>query len=185
MLLTMRQLPQRSVRSLSLVSTTLYAALFPRLHRAIAFCARNEWALNVLDVGLFLEDCPNCRAGEILQHARQLTVKAPIHIARFHCCVYNSNFFPPTMSLRGLTLGSPHEPTAHGGFLDSLSSQIHQAFTRLESGILHSFQYVLRHCREEPQLTCSDGISGPASLPTSWMLEDTSCTIRIRSVVSL
>ncbi|KAL2838688.1 hypothetical protein BJX68DRAFT_248701, partial [Aspergillus pseudodeflectus] len=35
MLLTMCQLPQRDVRSLSLVSTTLYAALFPRLHRAI------------------------------------------------------------------------------------------------------------------------------------------------------
>ena len=185
MLLTMRQLPQRSVRSLSLVSTKFYAALFPRLHRAITFRARNEWALNVLDVGLFLGDCPNCRAGEILQHARQLTVKAPIHIARFHRCVYNSNFFPPAMSPGGLTLGSPHEPTAHRGFLDSLSSQIHRVFTRLEPGILHSFQYVLRHCPEEPQLTCLDGISGPASLPTSWMLRDTSSTISIRSVVSL
>ena len=185
MLLTMRQLPQRSVQSLSLVSTTLYVALFPRLYRAIAFCARNEWTLNVLDVGLFLGDCPNRRAGEILQHARQLTVKAPIHIARFHRCVYNSNFFPSAMSPRGLTLGSPHEPTAHGGFLDSLSSQIHQVFTRLEPGILHSFQYVLRHCLEEPQLTHLDGISGAASPPTSWMLKDTWSTIKIRSVVSL
>jgi hypothetical protein len=126
MLLTMRQLPPRSVRSLSLVSTTLYAALFPRLHRAITFRASNEWALNILDVGLFLGDSPDYRAAEILHYTRQLTVKAPIRIARFHRCVYNSNFFPPATSPRGLTLGSPHEPTAHSGFLESLSSQIHQ-----------------------------------------------------------
>ncbi|GAA93031.1 hypothetical protein AKAW_11143 [Aspergillus luchuensis IFO 4308] len=42
-------LPQRSVRSLSLVSTTLYAAVFPRLHRAITFRASNEWVLNILE----------------------------------------------------------------------------------------------------------------------------------------
>jgi hypothetical protein len=185
MLLTMRQLPQRSVRSLSLVSTILYAALFPRLHRAITFRASNEWALNILDVGLFLGDCPDYRAGEILHYTRQLTVKAPIRIARFHRCVYNSNFFPPATSPRGLTLGSPHEPTAHSGFLESLSSQIHQVFPRLEPGILHSFQYVLGHCLKEPQLTRLDGISGPASPRTSWMLKDAWCTTRNRSVVSL
>lgn len=185
MLLTRLQLPQRSVRSLSLVSTTLYAALFPRLHRAITFHASNEWALNILDVSLFLKDCPDHRAGEILHYTRQLTVEAPIRIARFHRCVYNSNFFPPAMSPRGLPLGSPHEPIAHGGFLESLSSQIHQVFTRLEPGILHSFQYVLRHCLKEPQLTCLDGISGPASPPMSWMFKDTSCTIRNRFVVFL
>lgn len=111
MLLTMSQLPQRSVRSLSLVSTTLYAALFSRLHRAITFRARNEWALNILDFSLFLGDCPDSRVGDILHDTRRLTVKAPIRIARFHRCVYNSNFFPPAMSPRGLTLGSPHEPT--------------------------------------------------------------------------
>ncbi|KAL2801507.1 hypothetical protein BJX63DRAFT_426677 [Aspergillus granulosus] len=139
-------LPQRSVRSLSLVSTTLYAALFPRLHRAITFRASNEWALNILDVGLFLGDCPDYRAGEILHYTRQLTVKAPIRIARFHRCVYNSNFFPPAMSPRGLTLGSPHEPTAHKGFLESLSSQIHQVFPRLDPRILHSFQWHIGTC---------------------------------------
>ncbi|KAL6229141.1 hypothetical protein BDW75DRAFT_225589 [Aspergillus navahoensis] len=115
MLLTMRQLPQRSVRLFSSVSTTLYAALFPRLHRAITFRASNECALNILDVDLFLGDCPDCRAGQILHYTRQLTMKAPIHIARFHRCVYNSNFFPPAMSPRGLTLASPHKPTAHRG----------------------------------------------------------------------
>ncbi|CEL11749.1 hypothetical protein ASPCAL14846 [Aspergillus calidoustus] len=139
-------LPQRSVWSLSLVSTILYAALFPRLHRAITFRASNEWALNILDVGLFLGDCPDYRAGEILHYTRQLTVKAPIRIARFHRCVYNSNFFPPATSPRGLTLGSPHEPTAHSGFLESLSSQIHQVFPRLEPGILHSFQWHIGTC---------------------------------------
>ncbi|RDK41038.1 hypothetical protein M752DRAFT_284537 [Aspergillus phoenicis ATCC 13157] len=125
-------LPQHSLRSLRSVSTTLYAALFPRLHCAITF--RQS----------FLGDGPKCRARDILQHARQLTVKAPIHIARFHHCVYNSDFFPPARSPRGLTLGSPHEPTAHRGFLDSLSSQIHRAFALLEPGTLHSFQYILR-----------------------------------------
>ncbi|KAJ0418366.1 hypothetical protein BJY00DRAFT_325054 [Aspergillus carlsbadensis] len=139
-------LPQRSVRSLSLVSTTLYAALFPRLHRAITFRASNEWALNILDVGLFLGDSPDYRAAEILHYTRQLTVKAPIRIARFHRCVYNSNFFPPATSPRGLPLGSPHEPTAHSGFLESLSSQIHQVFPRLEPGILHSFQWHIGTC---------------------------------------
>lgn len=131
---------------MSLVSTTLYAALFPRVHRAITFRASNEWALNILDVNFFLGDCLDSRVGEILHYTRQLAVKAPIRIARFHRCVYNSNFFPPAMSPRGLTLGSPHEPAAHRGFLESLSSQIHQVFTRLEPGILHSFQYVLRCC---------------------------------------
>ncbi|GLA26512.1 hypothetical protein AnigIFM63326_003672 [Aspergillus niger] len=121
-------LPQHSLRSLRSVSTTLYAALFPRLHCAITFRASNEWALN------------------ILEHARQLTVKAPIHIARFHHCVYNSDFFPPARSPRGLTLGSPHEPTAHRGFLDSLSSQIHRAFALLEPGTLHSFQWHIGTC---------------------------------------
>ncbi|KAL2841287.1 hypothetical protein BJX68DRAFT_278660 [Aspergillus pseudodeflectus] len=91
----MCQLPQRDVRSLSLVSTTLYAAL-------------NEWALNILDVDPFLGGCPDHRAGEILRCTRQLTVKALIGTAR------------------GLTLGNPHEPTAHRGFLESLLSQMHQ-----------------------------------------------------------
>ena len=170
---------------MSLVSTTLYVALFPRLHRAITFRASNEWALNILDVSLFLGDCPDYRVGEILHDTRELTVKAPILIARFHRCVYNSNFFPPAMSPRGLTLGSPHEPTAHRRFLESRSSQIHQVFTRLEPGMLRSFRCVLRHCLKEPQLTRLDGISGPASLPTSWMFKDTSYSIRDRSVVSL
>lgn len=142
MLLMMRQLPPRSLRSLSLVSTTLHAALFPRLHRAITFRASNEWALNILDVGPFLKDCPDCRSEEILHCTKELTVKAPIHFALFHRCVYNSNFFPPGMSPRGLTIGSPHEPTAHRDFLKSLSAQIHQVLIRLEPGIVHSFQYV-------------------------------------------
>jgi hypothetical protein len=141
--------------------------------------------LNILDVAPFLGDYPNYRAGEILHYTRQLTVKAPIRIARFHRCVYNSNIFPPAMSPRGLTLGNPHEPTAHRGFLESLLSQMHQVFPRLEPGILDSFQLVLRHCPEEPQLTRLGGISGPASPQTSWMLKDTSCTTRNRSAVSL
>lgn len=184
-LLTMRQLSPRSVRSLSLVSTTLYAALFPRLHRAVTFCASNEWALNILDVSLFLKDCPACRAEEILHCTRELTVKAPIHIARFHRCVYNSNFIPPAMSAGGYTIGSPHVPTAHRGFLESLSSQIHQVLIRLEPGFLNSFQYVSSRCLKEPQLTCLDGIPGPASPATSWMLKDTSCASRSKSAVSL
>lgn len=102
----MCQLPQRSVRSLCLVSSTLYAALFPRLHRAITFCASNEWPLNVLDVGHFLQDHPDPRAREIMQDVRRLTVKAPVHLARSHRCVYNNNFFPPIMSPRGLRWGA-------------------------------------------------------------------------------
>jgi hypothetical protein len=122
MLLILCQLPQNSIWLLSLVSTILYAALFPQLYHAITFHASNEWALNILDVGPFLGDYPNYHAGEILYYTRQLTVKAPIRIAWFHHCVYNSNFFPPAMLPRGLTLGNPHDPTAHRGFLESLSS---------------------------------------------------------------
>ncbi|BCS00167.1 uncharacterized protein AKAW2_50508S [Aspergillus luchuensis] len=48
------------------------------------FRARNEWALNILDVHPFFRDLSSSRAGEILQHVRQIRFSAPIHIARFH-----------------------------------------------------------------------------------------------------
>lgn len=95
-LLTMRQLPQRSVRSLSLVSTTLYAAVFPRLHRAITFRASNEWVLNILEVSPYLGDGPNCRAREILQHARELMVNAPyISLGFTAVCTIATSFHLP------------------------------------------------------------------------------------------
>ncbi|KAL2782626.1 hypothetical protein BJX66DRAFT_345671 [Aspergillus keveii] len=50
------------------------------------------------------------------------------------------------MSPGGLTLGNPHKPTAHRGFLESLSSQMHQVFPQLEPGILHSFQWQIGAC---------------------------------------
>lgn len=89
-LLTTGQLPQRSVRSLSLVSTTLYTALFSQLHRTITFGANNEWALNILNVGLFMQDHPSPPTQGIMQDIRRLTIKAPIHLARFHRCVYST-----------------------------------------------------------------------------------------------
>ncbi|OJJ65594.1 hypothetical protein ASPBRDRAFT_79703 [Aspergillus brasiliensis CBS 101740] len=114
-------LPQHSVRSLSLVSTRLYAALFPRLHRTTTFRARNEWALNILDVHPFFRDHPGSRAGEILRHVRQIRFSAPINIARFYRCVYSSHFFLPALSHNRPTLGSPHESTAHQAFLNDLN----------------------------------------------------------------
>ncbi|OJZ80115.1 hypothetical protein ASPFODRAFT_466316 [Aspergillus luchuensis CBS 106.47] len=135
-------LPQHSVRSLSLVSTRLYAALFPRLHRTITFRARNEWALNIFDVHPFFRDHSGSRAGEILQHARQIRFSAPIHIARFHRCVYNSHFFLPASSHNRPTLGNPHESTAHQAFLNDLSYQVDQVFAGLETVSIRSFQYV-------------------------------------------
>ncbi|KAL2822633.1 hypothetical protein BJX63DRAFT_417665 [Aspergillus granulosus] len=113
-------LPQHSVWLLNLVSIILYTALFPRLHRAITFRASNKYALNTLNISLFLGDCSNYRAGKILHYTRQLTVKAPIHIAWFHHCVYNSNFFSPAILPRELILESLQKPTAYRGFLESL-----------------------------------------------------------------
>ncbi len=86
-------------------------------------CLKVSFYCNILSLSVSTLCRSHSRSFTVLRHTLWFS------IARFHRCVYNSNFFPPAMSPRGLTLGSPHEPTAHRRFLESLSSQIHQVFT--------------------------------------------------------
>lgn len=99
--------------------------------------------MNILDVDRSFQD-QGPRAGELLKHARQLTIISPIYLARFNRCVYHSPRYQSPASRRDSSLGSPHEPTTHKEFLDDLSAQLRLVFAQLKPGSIRSFQYVLR-----------------------------------------
>lgn len=140
--LTAYQLPPRAVRSLGQVSSRLHSTFVPHLYRTVKFRAPSEWALNVIDIDTFFRLHKVTRGPCYLQHTRELSISAPILLARFNRCAY-FNVFRIAGQVGGVgTVGTSNEMKAHEQFLDDISRQLHFVQACLKPNHLRSLQYV-------------------------------------------
>ncbi|KAJ5640339.1 uncharacterized protein N7484_008201 [Penicillium longicatenatum] len=139
-------LAPETVRSLSQVSSRLYSVLAPLSYRTLTFRAASEWALNVLDIDTFFALHRQSGNRFNLEHARNLSISAPIQIARFHRCAYYNVFRDSGLARRSGSLGTSNEAKAHEQFLDDISRQLKLIFSHLQPSYLLSFEWRLGTC---------------------------------------
>ncbi|KAJ5766705.1 uncharacterized protein N7511_004321 [Penicillium nucicola] len=141
-----QNLPPQDLRSFSQVCSRVNAVLIPLTYRTVTFRAASEWALNVLDIDAFFSNQPHLQLSSYLQHTRQLSIQAQIHIARFNRCAHYSIFRTSGLTQTPSTLGTSDEAKAHRQFLNDISDQIQRVFACLEEDSLLSFQWGLGTC---------------------------------------
>ncbi|KAJ5642317.1 hypothetical protein N7490_006317 [Penicillium lividum] len=139
-------LPPQAVRSLSQVSSRFYAIMTPLSYSTLTFRAASEWALNILDVDTFFISHRQSGFGFNLQHTRNLSIFAPIQIARFNRCAYYNVFRASGLVRQSGVLGTSNEAKAHEQFLDDISRQLKLIFCHLKPDYLHSFEWRLGTC---------------------------------------
>lgn len=108
-------------------------------YQTIAFRAKSEWALNVLDIETFLQSHLDTKAVWYIHQIRNLEFHAPIQIARFNRCAYYNAFRNCADSKCRGVLGTSNEAKAHEQFLDDISRQVQIILDSLQADQLQTF----------------------------------------------